>query len=334
MSTISSNVFTLLDYARQIDVNGKLVNFSTMIDNITVPNEALDDILWMECNQGARHITTKLTSKPTGTFRKLNQGVIKSKYTTEQVDVGCAMLEDFFQIDCKLAELNGNSATWRANTEAAFQSGMGETVTNTIFYGTKDKSEQFVGLGAQYAALNDKYFQVLNAGGTGADNTSVYLVGWGSETVHGLFPAGSQAGIKVEDLGRLSVSDGNGGEFMAYKSHFSWDCGLVVRNPKYVVRIANIDVSDLSTAGDTVDSSANLLKLMTVATTKVPSLTNARFAWYANNDVLAMLLVKLMNKTSNQLTIADFMGRPNVVKFMNIPVRRCDLLIESESVVA
>jgi hypothetical protein len=334
MPIISSNVFTLTDFSRQLNRDGSLVAFQDMVDTISVPNEALDDVLWMECNNGARHITTMLTSKPTGSFRMLNKGVDQSKFTAKQVDVGCAMLEDFFQIDCKLAELNGNSASWRANAEKAFYSGMGETITKTVFYGSKKNPEQFVGFTEQYNALNDKNYIVLDAGGTGSNNTSVWLVGWGSETVHGLFPAGSKAGINVEDLGKQVVKDSDGKEFMAYKTHFSWDCGLVVRDPKFIVRIANIDIDKLLTAGDATDNSANLLKLMTVATTKVRSLTGARFAWYANNDVLGMLLVKLMDKTTYQLTISDYLNRQNVVKFQNIPVRRCDLLLNTESKVS
>ncbi len=334
MPVIGTEAITLSDYSRQISSDGKLVNFSKMIDTITESNESLDDVLWLPCNNGARHITTRLTSKPTGSFRKLNKGIKKSKYTTEQVDAGCAMLEDFFEIDCALANLNGNSATWRFNAEKAFYSGMGETVTKTMFYGSGAKAEEFPGITSQYNKLNDKLYQVLDAGGQGSDNTSVYLVGWGSETVHGLYPNGSKAGIQIEDLGKLVVQDDDGNEFMAYKTHFKWDCGLVVRSPRHVIRIANVDVSDLKTAGDSTDTSCNLLKFMTIATALVPSLTDARFAWYGNNTVLGNLLVKIMDKASNQLTIGDYQNRQNVVKFMSIPVRRNDLLLNTETRVA
>ncbi len=42
---------------------------------------------------------------------------------------------------------------------------------------------------------------IIDAGGTGTDNTSIWLV-WGENTVHGIFPKGQKAGIQMEDKGR------------------------------------------------------------------------------------------------------------------------------------
>ncbi len=71
--------------------------------------------------------------------------------------------------------------------------------------------------------------------------------------------------------------------------------GLTVRDWRYVVRVCNLDVSALATAGDTSDTSANLLKLMTVGPTASES-GDGPSVWYAHQDVITALEIKLQNK--------------------------------------
>lgn len=85
---------------------------------------------------------------------------------------------------------------------------------------------------------------MILAGGSGSDNASMYLVVWGEQTVFCPFPQGSSAGLKSRDLGEESVQDASGNWYQAARSLFQWDAGLVVKDWRYVVRIANIDVSD------------------------------------------------------------------------------------------
>ena len=58
------------------------------------------------------------------------------------------------------------------------------------------------------------------------------------------FPKGSRAGLQTKDLGEELVSDGANGKYLAARSLYQWDAGMAVKDWRYVVRIANIDVSD------------------------------------------------------------------------------------------
>jgi hypothetical protein len=106
---------------------------------------------------------------------------------------------------------------------------------------------------------------VIDAGGTGSDNTSIWIVTWGPNTAHGIFPMGKISGLQHWDLSAqfpngMRVQDANGNYYQAYVDHFKWECGLTVRDWRYCVRIANIDVSDLSTG-----SAANLMNALSAA---------------------------------------------------------------------
>ncbi|WP_337238094.1 major capsid protein, partial [Salmonella enterica] len=90
---------------------------------------------------------------------------------------------------------------------------------------------------------------------------SIWLVVWGENTVHGIFPKGQKAGIQMEDKGQVTLKDVNGGKYEGYRTHYKWDNGLALRDWRYVVRIANIDVSNLSEPS----SAANIAKLMVKA---------------------------------------------------------------------
>lgn len=167
---------------------------------------------------------------------------------------------------------------------------------------------------------------IVDAGGTGTDNTSILLVGWSPRTVFGIFPKGSAAGLQRKDNGEQEVLDASNNRYTALEEKFTWDAGLVVKDWRYVVRIANIDVSNLT--GET--SATDILKAMTIAVHKPPSLNGARWAMYMNNTVLTMLDIQAQNKTNVYLTVGNEEGNYKTA-FRGIPLRRVDQMLNTEA---
>lgn len=169
--------------------------------------------------------------------------------------------------------------------------------------------------------------QHIDAGGTGTDLTSIWLVGWGPNTVHGLYPENSKAGLSKEDIGEEAAFDPDGGEYRVLKTHFGWDVGLSVRDWRYVVRIANIKESLLQSVPPDENSATghNLYELLVKAVAKVPSLSGARFAFYTNRTIETYLRLQQANSRNVQLNLADVGGR-RVLSFDGIPFRRVDVL--------
>lgn len=207
MAAIGNTALTYADWAKRYN-DGKI---SVIVELLAQTNEILDDMRWVEGNLPTGHRTTVRTGLPEGTWRQLNYGVQPTKSTTAQVNDSCGMLETYSEIDKALADLNGNTAEFRLSEDKAFLEGLSQQMAETIFYGdTDDTPEKFTGLGARYNSFDAEAKtgqNIIDAGGSGSTNTSVWLVVWGDLTVHGIFPKGSKAGIQMRDLGEQTLTD-------------------------------------------------------------------------------------------------------------------------------
>ena len=331
-TTTKSNLYpTLTDLMDRLDPKG---NMAEIIEVLNETNEMLEDIVWIEANNKFSHKTTVRAGIPMPTWRKLNYGVKPAKSATKQVVDTCGMLEAFAVVDKKLAEINGMKASWRASEESAFIEGMSQSLQHAFLYGDSSKDpEQIMGFAPRFSTATKAKAanadNVIDCGGTGSNLTSVWLIGWGPKTVHGIYPENSVAGLRKEDLGEEAAIDADGGEYRVLKTHFSWDVGLTVRDWRYVVRIANISKSQLL-ADPTAAGAVDLFDKLTDATLRVPSLTGARFAIYANRAVIGCLRKQQKNAKNVNLTLEEAAGRI-VTRFDGIPIRTVDALTFTES---
>lgn len=332
MATLSVVNPTLLDLKKRLDPDGAIAKIVEMLNE---QNEVLDDMGWVEGNLETGHRTTIRSGLPTPTWRKLYGGVQPTKSRTVQVTDNTGMLEAYAEVDKALADLNGNTERFRMSEDAAHIEGMNQEMVSTLFYGNEgSEPEAFTGLAPRY---NDTTAEngdnIILGGGSGADNTSVWLVVWGEQTVHGIIPKGSNTGLQMEDKGQVTVEniDGSNGRMEAYRTHYRWDTGLTVRDWRYVVRIPNIDISDLT---KDASAGADLIDLMTQALELVPSLNMGRAAFYMNRTVRSVLRRQIVNKVASSTLTMDTVAGKRVMMFEEVPVRRCDAILNSESLVA
>ena len=329
MAVLASNAATLSDWAKRLDPDGQTAD---IVELLAQTNEILEDMLFVQGNLPTGHQTTVRTGLPSVTWRLINQGVTPSKSHTAQIQENCASLEAYSEVDAKLAGLNGNTAGFRLSEAQAFLEAMGQEAASTVFYGNAGLApEEFTGLAQRYSALGQN---CISAGGSGSDNTSIWLVVWGPSTVHGIFPKGSKAGIDHQDKGLQTVQTGTGiatGRMEAYLDHWTWDMGIALRDWRYAVRIANIDISAL--IADGAGATVKLLEYMTKAIHRIPMLGKGRAAFYMNRTVREMLEIQCANKAVYTLKVEDVEGKPKTT-FRGIPIKTCDALTEAEAAVA
>lgn len=327
MAALNANNPTLLDVAKRLDPDGKI---AAIVEILNATNPVLDDLTFVEGNLPTGHRTTIRTGLPTPTWRKLYGGVQPTKSTTVQVTDSCGMLEAYAEVDKALADLNGNTAAFRLSEDAAHIEAMGQEMASTLFYGNEGtEPEAFTGLAPRYNSKSAKNADnIIDAGGTGSDNTSIWLCVWGPQTGFGIYPKGSTAGLQMTDKGQVTVEnvDGNGGRMEAYRTHYRWDAGLTIRDWRYFVRIANIDVSDL----DTVANTKNIINWMIQASERIPELGKGRAAFYMNRRLREKLRLGILEKISSNLTWETISGE-RVMTFDDIPVRRADALVNTEA---
>lgn len=347
MATLGATALTYADWAKRLEDDYKI---ATIVELLSQTNEILEDMLVVEGNLPTGHKTTVRTGLPQATWRLLNQGVPNAKSTTAQIVDTVGNLETYAVIDKDIADLNGNTAEFRLSEVRAFLEGMSQQVAATLIYGNQFVNpERFTGFAPRYSTLTAANAQtaanVLDGTGTGSTNTSMWIVTWGSDTTHATFPKGKITGLQHRDMGEWPVTDANGNTYQAYRDHFKWEIGLVVRDWRYNARVANIDVTNLTGA-----NAANLITLLvralyrlpttpasatTVQTSDTPTIraSMGRTVIYCNRIIRTYLDLQAMNKSNVLLRLEEFDGKP-VTTFRGIPVRTCDAILSNEAKVS
>ncbi len=339
MATLSTSNLTLADWAKRSDPDGRVPIVAELLSQ---SNEILDDCVFKEGNLPTGERVVIRTGLPGVYWRALNQGIPSSKSTTAQIDEACGILEARSEVDKDLAMLNGNTAQFRLSEDTAFLEAMNQTQAETMFYGNPGTDpKKFLGLAPRYGDLSaDNAVNILNAGGSGSDNASVYLVVWGDNTVYCPFPKGSKAGLTHEDLGEQTVYNSDGTRLQAFATRYQWKNGLVVKDWRYVVRICNIDISDLLAGSGTQASTAGtaLIKLMARALYRIPNMAMGRAAFYMNRTVHSGLSIAALDKSQSVLAIQEglsqFGSAQSYLSFLGVPLRRVDALLNTESAVS
>lgn len=331
MSTLSTTALTLADWAKRLDPDGRI---PTVAELLSQSNEILEDAVFVEGNLPTGHRVTIRTGLPAVYWRSLNQGVPSSKSATSQVDESVGMLEAYSRVDKDLAELNGNTSQFRLSEDVAFLEAMNQTQASTMFYGNPATDpRQYLGLGPRYGTISGagNAQNILDAGGTSSNNTSIWLAVWGENSVFCTFPKGSKAGLTHQDDGVLTVYDSTNNPYKAYQTQYQWKNGLVVKDWRYLVRIANINTTNL--VANT--SAADLIALMSRALDRIPNFGMGRAAFYMNRTVYSILRLQALQKSNYALAVEkglnQFGTAANWLNFEGVPLRRVDQLLNTEA---
>ena len=332
MATITGNGLpTLADLKSRMDPDGSI---SAIIEILNQQNDVLQDVPWMEGNETTGHLTTVRTGIPEPTWRRMNQGVQPTKSKTGQAREHTAMMENYSECDKALADLGGNTQQFRLSESLPIIEGMNQAFSDNLFYGELGENpERFEGLSSRFNSLSSSHSSdnVINASGTGSKKRSVWLIVWGENTVCGIYPKGHMSGLDYKDLGEVTIENANGvtGERMqAYRSHFKWSCGLLVKDWRYVVRIANVDQDTILTA------TPSLHEHMFQAIDLIPSMNMGKACFYMSRDIRTGLRIRSSREVKQSTLEVENVGGTPVMSFQGIPIRRVDALAKNETAVS
>jgi len=329
MATLGNSFVDLIDIYKLQDGRGQ---FNPVIEMLMEMNPILEDAIAVECNKGTTHLHTVRTGLPAVTWGRLYQGVPNSKGGTAQVEDTTGFVEGLSTVDKRLLELSTNEGAVRLSEAQAFLEAMSNEVGTKVFYGNSASDpEEFMGLAPRFNDLGaSNGGQIIDAGGVGADNTSIWFVTWGDNQCNLLYPKGTQAGVQREDMGEQRVLDGSGNPYYAKEEKFTWHVGMAVKDWRYVSRVANIDVSDM--AGGTVA----LYDFMRKAYYKLQNrrVAGGKMAIYCNRDVLEALDALATNAGATdsfiRLKTIEIEGQ-EVTTYRGIPIRESDALLNTEA---
>ena len=329
MATLGNSFVDLIDVYKLQDGHG---NYVPVIEMLMEMNPILDDAIAVECNKGTTHLHTVRTGLPTVTWGKLYQGIPNSKGRTAEVEDTTGFVEGLSTVDTRLLDLSANEGAVRLSEATAYIEAMSQEVATKIFYGNSASDpEEFMGLGPRFDDLSaPNGNQIIDAGGTGSDNTSIWFVTWGDNQCQLLYPKGTKAGVQREDMGKQRVTDGSGNAYYAMEEKFTWHIGVAVKDWRYVSRIANIDVSNMQ-AG-----SVALYNFMRKAYYKLQNrrVAGGKTCIYCNRDVLEALDALAVNAGASdnfvRLKPMEIEGK-EVMTYRGIPIRETDAIVNTEA---
>jgi len=338
MSTLTSTFPTLVDVTKRMEPGGKIAMIAEVLTKYL---PILEDMAWVEGNLPTGHRYVSRSALPGLTWRQFNQGVDASLSKTEQYDETCGMLEGYSKVDVDLAKLNGNEQAYRFSEDQAFIQAMNVEVGTGLFYHSISTApEKFTGFTPRLnsTSLNDitnpmslSQLVIGDATASGSDQTSIWLIGWGPETVFGIFPKGSVAGLQSRDLSEQLVNDANNKQFLAWVTRWQWKLGLCVRDFRYLSRCCNIDTSawkeDLSAGADIAMRMQDMISSLYDTTTVRP-------VFYMNRACYNMLNKQLVKRQANWLEWIDGPNGRRIPAYMGIPIKFVDSIASNEAVVS
>ena len=347
MAILTNSNPTLADLASRFGPDGKILK--GVVELLSQSNDILQDMVMVECNDGQQHKAITRTGLPPVYWRAYNQGIPSSKSTTAPITAACGMMEYYSEVDVDLVAINNNKEEFLLSEESAAAEAMSQEQANTLIYGSKKDANRYVGLAELYSSTTSGVgTNILDGGGTGSTNTSIYLVSWGENSVFCIYPKGSKAGLIREYQGQKTLTEFVSGTTVHHevlRTRMQWKNGLMVKDWRHVVRIANLKTDDFagmtgtqSPAQASVDYAHNIVHLMLRAIHRIPSLRSGRMAFYANRSVHSLLARMAMERNTYAVTLdkgVGMFGQPIVnMNFMGIPVRLVDAIKNTEAKVA
>lgn len=293
------------------------------------------DGYWMEGNEMSGQRSHVRISKPTPSWRKLNQVSSFDKSTTAPITDSIGILEKWWQADARMIKMQVNPEAFIKSESDAFTAAFADELEETALLGNElTAPEEFTGLSPRYNSaipatdINAENIFVESASDT--DATSIWLVDWGPQSVCFIYPRGSGGGLELMDDGLVTAENhaGQTGPLKVFRKGWCWTAGLHVKDWRKVSRF-QFDPDDVVASGSSGPVLADTMRKMIRRVKPSP-----RARWYMNRDALDCFDLQGNNKGTLQLTSVTAAQGELVETFLGIPIRQCDAITTGETSIA
>ncbi len=324
--------YNLVEMAKQIGPDGSQMK----IANIMAKEIALFlDIPWFRANDIWSHKSLRSAKLSSGSWRGVNEYVAGGHTLTDEIVDVIGIIEDFATYDKLWIDRQPDPSSARMGRAKLHIEGMAQEICSAFLYANnKVTPKKPHGVASR---LNTLGRYVIGGGGTGADLSSVYVLTFGEGGVYGVFPktgeapAGEEFPIAHRSMtgpeGKVDTNS-SGNKLVVYEDNFKFEGGLVIEDPRYAGRYANIE-----TAGaDNLFDEDNLITL--IDRMKINESTRI----YCNETILTRMRIKMKDKNNVNFTPgkgSGLFGEP-VMYFDTIPIRKIDsaILLNTESAIS
>ncbi|PZR17525.1 MAG: hypothetical protein DI536_04220 [Archangium gephyra] len=323
MATINQDMATLPDLLKNMQDGSPVRRVAELASR---NSELLRVLPMMAANGNDGHAVVYQSALPRPTWVKHNEGVAPTKGASDSYVESFGRAEQRFAIASSLVERNGGQFLKSQQVSMAIEGMRQEVVESILYSSTLANPQKFTGLIPRLDKLSGQWSkQIINhtPGAAGNDQATILLVKPGENGVHLIYPPGTPAGLEYKKLSEDYEDDGSGTnkKVLCNRGHFIWNVGVAVEDARSLVRIGNIDMSALSTTGD------SLINAMIDASETMSSTAGAFFLM---PKALRGYLRKQKNDSRSPISIADVEGVKQVM-FDNIPIYVDEMMLLTES---
>lgn len=259
VSQLGYSTFTdIVSNYTSTDAGANFVNPARILDRMTplvkmLPMKASNNIM--------SNIATRTDSLPVASTRRWNEGVKATTSKNAALTDPIAMFEDYSEVDKALWKIQNSPNAWRADQDMNHVEGLFQLMESMLFYGSLAQNPGgFNGLATRFNNLEslpngDPSWvpNVWNGGATSGNVCSAWMIEFNQDSVTGIYPPNTRAGLDIEDLGEVTkeLASGTGAVGQNYllqvlRTHLTWWMGMQVVDERCVQRIANINPTALS----------------------------------------------------------------------------------------
>jgi hypothetical protein len=293
------------------------------------------------------NIAVRTDSLPTASTRRWNEGIKPTTSKNTPINDPIALFEDRSEVDKALWMIQNDPNAWRADQDMNHVEGLFQLMESTLIYGNLATNPgAFNGLATRFNTTasypnGDTSWQpnVWKGGATNGSVTSAWMIEFGDDSVYGIYPPNTPAGLSVEDLGQytkqLASSLGTIGINAMYEvlgTLLTWYMGIQIADERAVQRIANINPTILS--ANNFDENVFI-----AAKNQLPRggegsgtviLVNRALKTQIDIRAVSQKLNAYTNFNANE---TDVFGR-SVTKFQNIPIYVAEKILSTETVLS
>jgi hypothetical protein len=343
MATLGTSSLGLVDALRHAGADAD----ANIVEILNRLSPVYRNGMYVECNNGTAHKHTIRTGLPSVTWGRLYQGIPASKSARAMVQDTTGFVEGLSSVDERLLEISKNGAALRMSEAEGFIEAMAQEIETGFFYhDVATTPEKFKGLAARYGKISSGGAiakQIIDAGGTGSDNTSIWFVTHSEKATAFLHPEGVPAGLQRIDKGSQRVTDANGNAYYVKEELFRQHVGVAVRDWRFNARICNVDVSD------TIAGTVDLYKWMRKALYQLQSIyatalankdgtvngnasVEGRTVIYMSRTILEALDATGTNASNGALMLKPMeLEGQTVQSYRGIPIQVSDALLSTEA---
>ena len=259
VSQLGYSTFTdiIANYS-SMDAGARFVLPKRVLDRMTplvrmLPMKAANNIL--------SNIATRTDSLPVASTRRFNEGIKATTSKNTPITDLIALFEDYAEVDMDLWEIQNDPNAWRADQDMNHIEGLFQLLESMLLYGNIGVNPgAFNGLATRFNNLEsypngDLSWQpnVWNGGASSGAVTSAWMIEFGEDSVYGIYPPNTAAGLNIRDLGEqtkeLSAATGAVGanyQYQVLRTLLRWYLGIQIADERAVQRICNINPVALS----------------------------------------------------------------------------------------